>query len=580
MTTTIVKRGQFASRQLGKSQFNKLLSYTETLPDQTGSGFLRMQWGWGHTGERQWGRSYSYTPVEVAVSGDVIPIIRIYSAGGSLLGIIRTDIARPIVNNIRFTMFRGDCRDFKITLNKIPNFPLLRRSYISITVPGSPFDWYYGRISTAPEEGDDNEDRFEYTGIGLIGDLDKITDDGRTFSALTDIGEAVEEIAYDIIEPETVIGINSTKINTSTGVPFSGDFTIDKSSIKKTLEDFADMTGHDVGVDGDGEFFFLPKSTTANRVMVAGWELHKVNLDVDETTIRNRIVGTRTTELGAGGTGWAIGAIGIDLASQRKWGTIEDIVQAPGEMSDADLQTLVDALVERLKDPAQVARGVTYFIRNSADYIQRGNTNIILPYRSYDVEYDTLDDPTTTFTKVGAGDLAISEDSTNNVDGDVAMLLSWTSAINDYAYTINELKGNIKKMRFYYRPSRSGTFIRVGVGWGLWNEYTNDIPIPAAAVGEMVPFEWDLEAEGIMQINRAGFQVLDADSGYITIDRITFEFDGSRHLLLENVKQVYNIEPYEKRIDLEFGQVTERFSNYVDKIFAQLKEGKISGEIR
>ena len=151
------------------------------------------------------------------------------------------------------------------------------------------------------------------------------------------------------------------------------------------------------------------------------------------------------------------------------------------------------------------------------------------------------------------------------------MELTFNSALNDIAETVNELKGNFLSVSFYARPSRAGSWLRFGVGWGLWNEYTFDIPFSAASITGLKPVIVDLSSLNITRINKAGFQILDNDPGSLLIDRMTFNIKNKRHLTLENVKQIYLFSPDEISIQLECGPVPRRLEDYINNLLIQNK---------
>lgn len=579
MPSTILRRSQVNSSQYGAGQFDQLLSSTETLPDGVTTGYLRSQAGFGHLGARQFGRAYPYEFPPIVPPRDSSPVIVLTSSSGAFLGTIRSDVGRPIIREIQFTRIRGSCVDCQITLNEPPSFGIVARSYVSVEVPGTNFGWYLGEILETPDLSNENQDSFVYKGIGLFQALDKLTADGRSFSALTDVGDAVWEIANEIVSAETRIGVLAQNINRETGVPFASTYAPDKSSIKKVLEDLATMTAHDVGVDGDGSLFFLPKNAGVVSTFTAGYNLHDIEIRTNEGAVRNRIIGTRTNPAGSGGTGWVIGAIGIDVASRRKYGTIEETIQVPGNMSDDDIQVLVDAHVALKKEPPTSATAKTYILRDGRDFIRRGSARIILPFRPYEIEYDYCNDPTVTFTSTDAS-LAVSEDTDNFVEGNAALKLTWTSANGERAETVKQIEGRIAELRFYVRPSVSGAFLRVGVGQGVWDDEVKDLPLPAAAIDQYVPIRWNLLPFDFRRLDRVAFQVISDDPGSVRIDKIEFTVLGHRHLTLGHQKEVYTIGPNESSIKMELGQIPARLEGYVGQLFAQAEAARAAGQVR
>ena len=581
MTSISVTKSQWNCGQFGDSQWNKDRTVVTTVSDLQNRGLVRSQWGFGHWNQRQWNKSEPYRSRIIRPGqGSSVPIVSITSSSGGLVGTIRSDVPNTPIRKVEFTIRNGDCRDFRITLNKPPSFPVLPFSFVTINIGGSSSNWYFGKILRIQENGDGSEEEFIISGNGLSADLETIDGDNFSFASLSDIGAAVDEIVGTRVADELSITYNPLKINTATGVPFAGNITLGTSKLSKVFDTFASQTGHDWGVDTAGDFFFLPKSENVTKVYFAGHSIHELKVESDPQWIRNRIIGERTTVKGSGGTGWIRGATSNDLKSQRKFGTYEMTVRFPGSCSNADLQLVCDTILEQRKEPKMSVKGKTYFVRDQLDYVSRGYSKFILPYKAYDIEYESCDDPGADFTKYGSGDLAIVEDGVSFVDGQNSLRLDWTSAVNDRAEVVNSLKGNFQRLRFYMKGSVSGVIARVGIGNGVWNEYTKDIAVPVEAVDSFVPFVWDLSALGIRKIDRLAIQITSATGGSLNIDRIHFDVKGFRHITAENTEQRYTFSPEENSIEMNCGPLPYRLEGYLAALFAQTEDAKFSGEIR
>ena len=581
MTSISVTKSQWNCGQFNDSQWNKDRTVVTVVPDLQNRGLVRSQWGFGHWNHRQWNKSEPYRSRIIRPSqGSSVPIVSITSSSGGLVGTIRSDVPNTPIRKVEFTMYCGDCRDFRITLNKAPSFPVLPFSFVTVNIANSSSNWYYGKILRIQENGDGSEEEFVISGTGLSADLDTIDGDDFSFASLSDVGEAVDEIVGTRVASELSIAYNPLKINTATGIPFAGNITLGSAKLSKVFEAFAMQTNHDWGVDVAGDFFFLPKSQNVTKVYFAGHSIHELKVESDPAWVRNRIIGERTTVKGSGGTGWIRGAASNDVKSQRKYGTVEMTVRFPGSCSDSDLQLVCDTVLEQRKEPRMSVKGKTYFVRDQLDYVSRGYSKYILPYKAYDIEYESCDDPTADFTKYGSGDLTISEDGNNFVDGQNSMLLEWTSAVNDRAEVVSTLKGTFQKLRFYMRGSTSGVVARVGIGNGVWNEYTKDIAVPVEGVSQFVPFTWDLSALGIRKIDRLAIQIISASGGSLNIDRIHFDIKGFRHITTENTEQRYTFSPDENSIEMTGGPLPYRLEGYLAALFAQTQDAKFSGEIR
>lgn len=581
MTAISVTKSQWNGGQFNDTQWNKRATLVSTVPDLQNRGTVRSQWGFGHFGHRRWNES---SPYRVRIirpgQGVSVPIISIQSSAGGLLGTIRSDVPNTPIRSVEFTIRNGDCRDFKITMNKVPSFPVVAFSFVTINVGNSSRNWYFGKILKTPENGDGSEEEFIISGTGLSADLDTISGEGFEFDSLSDVGAAVDEIVGTRVATELKIRYNPLKINTTTGIPFAGDVDLGTAKLSKVFETFATQTNHDFGVDTDGDFFFLPKNTNVTKVYVAGHSIHELEVKSDPSWVRNKIIGKRNKPKGSGGVGWVIGAESNDVKSQRKYGKVELPMQFPGMCSDEDLQLLCDNILEQRKEPRTSVKAKTYFVRDQLDYVERGSSRFILPYKTYDVEYQSCDDPVTDFTKFGSGDLTISEDGINFMDGSNSLLLEWTSANGDRAQVLNAQKGTFEKLRFYMRGSTAGIIARVGIGNGVWDDFVKDIAVPAEATDAFVPFTWDLRGLGIKKIDRLAIQIITGTEGTLNIDRIHFDIKGFRHIVAENTQQKYMLGSDETSIELENGPIPYRLEGYLAALFAQQEEARFSGENR
>ena len=541
--------------------------------------FLRSQSGFGHIGSRQYGRSYAYGIRKAGVTTFVFaPTIKFTSSTGAILGTVRTDVAKSIVRSIRFTKVKGDCKDGEIVLNDLPTFPLIKYSFIQIKVGSGADGWFFGKLVDVPEPGDKNKDGYKFSLLGMSEILKKLDAETYSYPALTDIGEVIYDLVQQIVEPETEIKFRTALVEQATGKPLAATVTFDKSSLHEIFTKYALATGCDWGVNGNGEFFFQKKDTSVKNVYFAGYRIEKIDIKTDTKNIKNRVVGTRKEITGSGTPGWKVGAISIDVKSQKKYETQEKVVQFPGNASNDDIKTITDAILAELKDPTRTAKFKLYGIKVS-DYIDRGYGKLVLPFADYDYEYESLDDPVADFTKTGAGNLARYQDTTEFIDGQSSMRLEWTSAASDYVSTTQELKAKINRLEFYIRQQVAGVKLRVGIGWGAWNTYTKEISVPSAGVNLWVPVIWDLSEYNITKINKLGFQVVGSGSGVVNLDRIHFNIYTAKHENLEHYTQTYSFMPGESSIDIELGPNMSRLEAYLSEIREQGENARSAGQI-
>jgi hypothetical protein len=87
----------------GEAQYTSTTNLRPIIQSNLSPGVMRSQYGWGHRSRRAWSRSEQYSPAAVSAAdiGDIS--ITISSASGAILGRLRTDIEKPILNELQFT---------------------------------------------------------------------------------------------------------------------------------------------------------------------------------------------------------------------------------------------------------------------------------------------------------------------------------------------------------------------------------------------------------------------------------------------------------------------------------------------
>lgn len=574
---------QIGSVQFGSGQFSGQYEIPIEISTSKLSGLRTSVFSGKQIRRKSWIRGNDYkVRRRRPPSGGGVPIVRVSSSTGAGAFVIRSDVESPLIRDLMFVIEKGDCRTFRFVLNKLPDKPIPNLSYISINIGNSPFDWYTGKIIDPPQEDDNSNNGFEFTGVGFSDEFRGISADGVIFPSGTDYGEIAYYIATEIIANTTNIFINENKINRETGIPTASNLDFSASSIDKVLQTIAIASGQEFGVDGDREFFFLPKETNYSKTYVSGHSIFNIKQNRDTKDIKNNIIGTRQNGAGEGGAGWIVADTVFDLTSIREFAQRNFEAQVPGNWSDEDITNYITRLLDESKAPKLRATGELYYLRNGNDYVRRGNSRIILPFKKYNVVYDSLSDPETTFDKIGSGTLAISEFTNFFVENGACMKLEWGAGSDgDRAEKLPVvIKGKISKIRFYFRGGTPGINIRFGFGDGVWNEYTRDISVSGASLTNFEIFDWDISSLDIERIDRVGFEVITEEAGEIYLDGIRFYVEKFEQIVLSNDKQTYRFSPNESKATCEFGVKEKYIEDYMRELFSQTAEARFVGQIR
>lgn len=529
-------------------------------------------------GARRYSSPESWAPRVIASVSTAFSNISIASVSGALLGKIRTDVQKTIVSEIEFTNDANGCADFVLRLNALPDFPILPFSLLTINIGDTDYDWYCGVVDYTDELGTKNG-LYEFKGKGVRSYFETLRA-LTTYNAPLDLGEIVYDIVETWIVPYAPIRLNSAKINTVTGTVLANDIDLSNSPISKILQTLADMCGHDWGVDGDRDLYFLPRATTIRKTFFIGYDLEEFKPKLNISTIKNAIVVQRQEGKGSGGAGWSIAGIYNDPSSIKKYGKKELTYQVPGYFDDSDCALIGQSILDESKDPTFSAQTSGLKIIDGESYMERGTYRFILPYDRYSEIYSDVDSASE-WSRHGTGNLSISDCMDFFVHGEKCIQLSYTDAFHMRAELIKNFKGNIKKIRFYIRSNRRGSFLTVGVGLTNWNEYTTPVDIPL--IDTFFNFDWDVSSLSIYEINKFALSI---DEGVretpvkVYIDKIELQIDGFKtyHLLLTNTK--YTLKPNQKSSASEFGTLPPKMENYLAGLLEAASELKFTQEIR
>lgn len=526
-----------------------------------------------------WSRPVEYTVRRFDPNrGGNPPSISILSSTGALIGKIRTDIENSIVSGLEFTIVNGDCRDFVLTLNKLPEFPLVAYSVISVNVGDSDFNWYMGKVTDQGDLKAKDGNLFVFKGEGLsLTDIQNLVmDTGTIFTAPQDVGVIVEDILINQIVPFSMVKYNVSKINTDTGVLTANNIQPGSAKINEFLDSMARMSNHEWGVDGDGDFFFLPIESDVVRTFFLGYNVNDFNPRLNLQNVKNSIFMQRQQGLGSGGAGWVVSDILSDDTSIAKYGKRELRYQAPGFFSDSDLTLIGTRLLEDLKDPKVSATSNGFQVFTEAEFIRRGIHRFILPFDQYPETWNEAED-VTEWSAIGGG-ITLSDETSIIVLGASAIRGECTGALNSRIELTQPFKGNIAKIRFWFRASERLSEVTVGVGLTNWNEHTTTFGCPVQ--DQYFSVEWDLSALNLKRLGKFAVQIPTNDPVDVYIDQIDVVVNGFPYYKVKSTKQTYRFAPENSSVSMEFDRVPSKMEDYINNILAIAEQNKFTGEVR
>jgi hypothetical protein len=571
----IAQIGQFALGEIVMSEQYTLSDHQDSV---LSPGWMRAHNGWGFFGQRFYSKSEKWTPPSSSVPSLTVLDISIASVSGAIVGKIRTDVQKSIVQSVDFTIDEHGCADFVLKLTRLPDFPILPFSILSIAIDNTSYNWYSGEIAYKDEQGTQQE-IYEFRGVGVREYLKTLRAD-TTYTAGQDVGEIIDDLVSTWVAPYAPIRYNASKIDQTTGVVIVNDIEISSHPLEKVFQTLADMAGFDWGVDGDNDFYFAEKSATALKTFFIGYDVQKFEPKLNLADLKNVITVQRQQGAAEGGAGWAVAGVYNDATSVKKYGRKELNYQIPGFFEDDEADVIGNALLEDRKEPKQSGSMSGLVLRSSSQYLSRGVYRFILPFGQFEHIYSDVDDETE-WTKVGAGDLALSKETDAFVYGDGCLKLVFTSAKNDYITFSEDCNiGKIEKIRFFVKASRRGALLSVGVGYGDWTQ--NMVEVDIHVQSTFFNYDWDISDLDIDRINEIGFRV-DADPTVETtiwIDKIEFVIAGHPYYNLRLNKAKYKISPREQSVNVDFGALPPKMETYLASLFATASELKFTQEIR
>ena len=574
-----VENAQFGVSVLGELAANETVSQLINTQYATTSLIFSCAIGRGAFRSRAYSRPYAYTRRRrTTPGGGAVPSINILSSTGAVIGRIRTDVEKTIVSGLEFTIVNGDCRDFILELNTLPDIPLAPFSIVQINVADSSFNWFIGKITDQQVEGTKNGRKYIYKGEGYSQSDMKflVLDDETNYAAASDIGTIVEDIVVNQLVPFSMVKYNPTKLDNAIGVFTANEIQPGKSKISEFLDTLSAMANYEWGIDGDGDFFFLPVNTEVVRTFFVGYELNEFTPRINLKDIRNSIVLQRQSGKGSGGAGWVISSVLNDDTSIAKYGKREYRFQAPGFFSDSDLLLVGNRLLEDYKEPRISAQASGFQVVDESSFIRRGISRFILPLDTYPKTYNEVEDASEWV--VTDSSIVLEDETSILVFGASAMKISVNGSSGGRFELTQNFVGLIQRVRFWIRANTTGTFLTVGLGLTLWNENTQSVAIPVQ--NSYFCFDWDTSALNLTEINKFAFQVDTDNEIEFYLDKIEFVVKGNPYYNLKNTQQTYKFYPEDQSVSLEMDRVPSKMEDYINNILRLAEENKFISEIR
>jgi len=542
----------------------------------------RIASGWGLVVQRVWGRSYVFAARNTPSDQSQTAILEFSTFNGGLIGNLRTDIRYPLIRELKFTLDNYGCSDFSMTLNALPDFPLLPGAIFSLRLSGSVNPVFQGYLEYDPDEGT-KKDQYEFQGYGFrkqLKDWVKMPDDSSSVYPFgMTAGEIVDDIMQSIVVGNTNIRYNSEKIDTTAGTPIANELDFSKANVYDVFDSLALLAGCQWYIDGTGDLTFEPRSATIRKTWIIGYGMSKFDVKRNLSTVRNSIIVQRTTGRGSGAAGYAVAGVYNDNTSIAKYGFRELEYKIPGFFADAEADLIGAEILEENKDPKYSAQMTDIIIRNNNDVLPIGRHRMIMPVEVYPLLL-TEDEDASLWTKTGSGDLALSNSSTEVIQGATSLLLSFTSAVNDIITLPVSANGDVQSFDIWFKTNVTGTVLRFGFGLTSWTENQTDVTLPGA--DRWYRWRWDVTSQLQRQIGQIGFQILLGGAGAKTvyIDSISANLRGQRHYQMEFKRATYTFSDGRQTANAEFGTLPPQNSDYISALIQQSNELAVGSQRR
>lgn len=528
-------------------------------------------WGLGNWGARIYSKSLDITITQITSAADTGMLLTFYTKTGSVAGRLSAGVQRSIIKNFEWRDDKRGAGDGLLVLSSLPPFPIIPFTQIGLTLGDSTVENYRGYIRIGDEKGTTNDD-FKFTISGLREQLKGIVPN-RIIAGPQDIGITAKDIFDTDIQPNSDIVIDLGEFDNTTGVLHQADIQFGKDGSDKVIESLATMANAEAGVNGKGKFFFQVITSDIKKVFFVGYNIQDFKPTKDVEDVKNSIVVRRNQASGSGESGWTVASVENDDSSIAKYGFRELTVKVPGffDQQDADV-IAANVLADRSEPKFTVSTKFKVIDHN--DILQRGLYRFVAPLSIYEVDISECDD-LTGWTTQGAGDLALSTETSDILSGAGALKMLWSSANGDRAeFTPDSVIKRATSIRLYIKSAQAGSYLTIGHGENSWDENTSVLPVNISSRYQI------FEIPVIGNIGKLAIRIDTPSSGQVLIDRIQAIKSDHRHfdLRLERVK--YRANDRGITASATFGPVPPAMENFIKQLIEFERDNRSAGEER
>ena len=502
--------------------------------------------------------------------------ITFYSRFGSVIGRIRTDIQEGILSEMRIVKRRGGCRDFSMTLARLPDFEIPELAIFSVTIGSSTTPKYFGKLDQTPQRGHTSGDGFTYEGFGFSRTLSRIRLD-QTFTAGTDVGEVVYQLVLEAFEDgQFDFNFNPGKINRATGTVLVGNIQSSRATLDKVLDSMAELSGHDWDIDGRRDFFFRNRDIDVQRTYFDGYDFAKAAIKKDFNSIVNSAVIKRGKPSGSGELGYTIGAQRSDPTSIAKHGPQPKDFVVPSLFTDADCVQYADRVIADLKDPKINVKITGIPIRSADDFLEAGPIRVVGEFGEIIETLQECDDLDTTQI-INTGDLATTVEEAIIHSGAASFKLLYGNAAGQRFQMQTDFSSrDWREITVWIYANRLAEAYRFHIGNAVYNEISFDFKI--GVVGRFYPVTFNIENSDIERIRLLTLEIVnDAPANTVVyVDQVEAKRLGNPHYEQLPEREVYTFSATKRTLDLDCGPVPDTIESYlksVIKVQRELSEG-------
>ena len=221
-------------------------------------------YGSGYYGKGYYGGRTDTPPFSSVASPG---IIEVYNPIGDLKGAYQ--VGSGIFLGVDFTLSDSGPKDFSLYFAGFADID--KSDLVKIKVFDNVNYFFQGVVRKTPIKGSSNVD-YTYSGFGLSEYFDRLSTESQSYTS-EPLEDIVADLVSNIIAVKSPINLNYGKIDAFGVTVNSIDFDyIQVSEALKQLKELAQSNGsqYRVGVDADGDFFFLPRSSEIIKNLVVG----------------------------------------------------------------------------------------------------------------------------------------------------------------------------------------------------------------------------------------------------------------------------------------------------------------------